>query len=184
MVFGLIILPIVTVALLWAVCASWWTFDTSRFDIAGVWEVLHIVSVYLGVAAAGLAAATGTMYLAVRRQLRRRDDPARGFRLLGSMASLEAIEAALMRSATAGFVLLTVALGLGVVQATTASTPMGGAWWASAKVWGAAAAWAASGVVMHARIAPRLRGRVAATISLIGFIVLLLVLAVALSMPR
>ncbi len=174
--------PIVTVALAWAVCASWWTFDTSRFDIAGVWDGLHIASVYLGVAAAGLAAATGAMYLVADRQLRRRDDPARVVRLLGRMASLEAIEANLMRSATAGFILLTLALGLGIVQATTTATSMGESWWASTKVWGAAAAWAALGLIMHARVAPRLRGHAAAAISLVGFVVLLAVLAVALSM--
>jgi len=177
-VFGL---PIVTVALAWAVCASWWTLDSSRFDVAGVWEGLHIVSVYLGVAAAGLAAATGAMYLVAQRQLRRRDDPAQGFRLLGRMASLETIETNLMRWAAVGFVVLTIALGLGIVQATTTATDMGSQWWASPKVWGAALAWAALGLVMHARIAPRLRGRTAASVSLLGFVLLLVVLVVALS---
>ncbi|NBB83445.1 MAG: hypothetical protein GVY28_08565 [Alphaproteobacteria bacterium] len=183
-VFGL---PIVTVALAWAVCASWWTFDTSRFDIAGVWEGLHVVCVYVGVAAGGLAAATGAMYLVARRQLRRRDDPARGIRLLGRLASLETIESHLMRWATVGFVVLTIALGLGIVQATTGAGGtadtggMAGRWWASGKVWGAALAWGALGLVMHARTAPRLRGRAAACISIVGFVLLLVVLATALS---
>jgi len=177
----LFVLPIVTIALLWAVCASWWTFNTARFDITGVWGKLHIIVVYLGVAAAGLAAAIGAMYLVARRQLRRRDDPAAGIRLLGRMASLEAIEANLLRAATAGFILLTLALGLGIVQAATAATQMDPAWWAQPKIWGAAAAWAALGLVMNARVNPRLRGRAAAAVSLAGFVVLLAVLAVALS---
>ncbi len=174
-------LPIVTIALLWAVCASWWSFDSSRFDPTGTWGAVHIVIVYLSVAATGLAAAGGAMYLVVRRQLRRRDDPARGIRLLGRMARLETVEANFMNWAIAGFVLLTLSLGLGVVQATTATSNLGPAWWASPKVWGAAAAWIALGLVMHARLLPRLRGRPAAAVSILGFVVLWVVLAAALS---
>lgn len=174
-------LPLLVVLGLWGVCASWWTFRP--FDVARFWGGLHIIAAYLGAAAVAVAAAAAGMYLYVQRQLRRRDTRGQAFRRLAGLASLEAIEQTMTAAATVGFVLITIVMILGTIDAVTADVPT--AFRRPAVAWpkllGTIVAWGLLAAVVHIRFAPRLRGSHAAALTLAGFVVVLIVLALTLA---
>ena len=160
---------------LWGVCASWWTLR--EFEIRGVWRQFHLLSVYLGTFGVTFAAAAGAMWLYVDRQLRSKDHRAERLKRLGRLASLESLEAAVTRSATLGFALLTAGLATGVVIVASESSRFAPGWWYSPKVLLAAATWLMLGLVMNVRHVATFRGRRAAALSVLGFVLLIIVLA-------
>ncbi len=172
-------LPALTVLLAWAICASWWTFRL--FSVASLWNTVHLISVYLVVAGIVVTAASGAMYLYIQRQLKRRDDPAGSIRMLGRFASLETTERSLEHGALASFVLLTIALVSGIV--VTASQSYQSSWLFTPKIGLSIVLWVVVGIVVHVRLAPALRGRRAAWLSLLGLGLLLAALAIAASIP-
>lgn len=173
-------LPVLTVMLAWGICASWWSFRP--FAISTVWQVVHLIGVYTALLAVVTAGTASVMYLFVRRQLKRHDQPARSMRLLGGLASLESIERTIVTAATAGFVLLSVAIITGLVIDVEQSTTSDSGWWYS-KVILAAMVWVIYALVTHVRLAPALRGRRAAVLALVGFALLLIVLLIAMMLP-
>lgn len=140
--------------------------------VSNTWAWTHRITAYGGALAFAIAGALGAMYVLASRRLRNRhrpkNKPAAGNHSLTSpppFESLERLERMTMVSVTLGFALLTVGLVTGVVemmkhdQAT--STP---------KVILASLAWLVYAVVMHAPINPRFRGRRAAMLSVLGFV--------------
>jgi len=178
---GLFVMPVLALLTLWGVCASWWSMKA--FDIHSVWMTVHLLSVYTGSLGVAIAAAAGAMWLYVDRQLRRRDHAGDRLRILGRMADLESIEWAITRSATLGFVLLTVALATGLVITAEGSGGLRVGWWYSPKVVLAAAVWGIYALVMHVRYVPTFRGRRAAVLSILGFVLLVAVLGLAQALP-
>jgi ABC-type uncharacterized transport system permease subunit len=178
---GLFALPTMAVLLLWGVCASWWTLRP--FPIASVWLTAHLFSVYLGTLGVATAAAAGALWLFVDKQLRGKDHRARRLQRLGRLGDLESIEAAITGSAAAGFVLLTVGLVTGLIIVTGGSTRLGPGWWHSPKVVLAAAVWLIFAVVMHVRFIPTFRGRRAAVLSIVGFVLLIAAMGAAQTLP-
>lgn len=172
-----------TLLSLWGVCASWWTLR--EFDLGSAWRQVHLMSVYLGTFGVAVAAAAGAMWLYVDRQLRSKDHRAERLKRLGRLASLEALEATVTRSATLGFVLLTAGLATGVVviASETAPTRLGGGWWYSPKVILAAAAWLIFALVMNVRYIATFRGRRAAVLSIVGFVLLIGVFGIVQALP-
>ncbi len=177
------LLPVLVVLSGWAVCASWWTLRP--FNVGAVWNAVHIVSVYLGITAVTMSAAIAGLYLYVRHQLKRRDNPADALKRLGKLASLETLDAAIVRFGTLGFILISLALVTGFTTELTSETPtaMGAGWWYSPKVIGSAVAWLIYAAVTHVRYVPTVRGRRAAWLLIIGFVLLLAVLAIAATLP-
>ncbi len=129
------------------------------------WTWVHRVSAYAGAVAFAVGAAAGAMYLLAARRLRRKT--------LGgpSLGSLERIERLTMGSVMLGFSLLTVALITGAVRmfAPRAANSSAGM---SSKVLLAIVAWGVYAVVLHAPINPRFRGRRAAILSVVGFVLI------------
>lgn len=175
-------LPLLVVMLLWAVCASWWSF--ARFDIAGLWDVVHLLSVYLGGAALAIAGVAGVMDLYARRQLKRKHAGPARLTALKRIAPLERIEAIGGQAALVGFVLLTVVLVAGVIRATAGSSALGERWWLTPKVIGAGVVWLIFAAVVHVRRRPALGGAAAAVMSVTGFVLLLVVLGLTLGMSE
>jgi ABC-type uncharacterized transport system permease subunit len=176
----LFLLPIATLLCMWSICASWWTYYPFQ-AVATIWDALHVVSVYLGMAGVTAAAAIGALYLYVQHQLKRRDDPADAFRRLRNLTSLETLDRWVTRSATIGFILLTVAVATGVVIEFTAegrSEPMH-----RIKIAGAVISWITYGLLIHVPFAPSLRGRRAAQLAVAGFFILLVVMGIAVALP-
>lgn len=178
---GLFALPLLTLLTLWGVCASWWTLKP--FGIDSIWKSVHLLSVYMGSLAVTAAAAAGALWLYIDRQLRSKDHRAQRLRILGRLGDLESIEAAINVAATSGFVLLTIGLVTGLVIITADSAGLGGGWWHSPKVVLTAAVWIIFALVMHVRFVPTFRGRRAAILSIIGFVLILITMTIAQMLP-
>ena len=164
-------LPVLTLLLGWAVCASAWTYHPFAIDtLHPVWRGVHLVGVYLGTLGCAVAAVGGGMYLFVERQLKNKVNP----RGLLRLASLESLERFVQQAAMLSFGLLTLGLVSGVVIQRDADA-LGPGWWYSPKVMLAFAAWAVYAVVMNVRVATVFRGRRAAWLAIGGFVLLLAV---------
>ncbi|MEM7625917.1 MAG: cytochrome c biogenesis protein CcsA [Planctomycetota bacterium] len=162
-------LPVLTLLLAWAVCASAWTYRPFAMDTLNpVWRAIHLGGVYLGTLGCAVAAVAGGMYLFVQRQLKNKTNP----RSLSRLASLESLERLVQHAAMLGFGLLTLGLISGVVIQQQADALAEG-WWHSPKVVLAFAAWALYAVVMNVRVATVFRGRRAAWLAIGGFVLLL-----------
>ncbi len=178
---SMVALGLAAVLSLWGFCASWFTLR--EFDIRGVWRQVHLLSVYLGTLGVCLAAVAGAMWLYVDKQLKGKDHRAQRLHRLGRLASLEALELAVTRSALLGFVLLSVGLATGLVIVTGQSNRLGEGWWYSPKVLLAFVAWLIYALVMSVRHVSTFRGRRAAVLAIIGFILMLLVLGISQMLP-
>ncbi len=162
-------LPLLTLILAWAVCASAWTYRPFGVDtLHPVWQAVHLAGVYLGTLGSAVAAVAGAMYLFVERQFKAKRNPT----ALMRVASLERLERLIVQSATLGFALLTLGLVSGVVILWDRADLDAG-WWASPKVLLATAAWAVYAVVMNVRTATMFRGRRAAWLAIGGLVLLL-----------
>lgn len=172
-------LPVLLLALLWAVCAANWTYEPFAIAPGDLWLGLHLVTIYTGTVSAFIAAIAGGMYLFIQRRIRHKTPIDPGSKL----ASLETLEALIIRTATLGFALLTLGLVSGLVIVSERSTMLGPVWYASAKVWLAASAWVVYALVMNVRYASAFRGARAAYLSIAGMVLLLVTYGVATSLP-
>lgn len=111
---GMLVGAALTATLAWAVCATSFTDGRFRMDsLSPLWFTLHLGGVYVGTAAAAVAAAAGAAWLLAERRLKRRGEG--WVASLGRFASLERLESLTRHAAIAGFVTLTVGLAAGVV---------------------------------------------------------------------
>lgn len=172
--FGLsvFLLPLLTLILAWGVCASLWTyrpFKLNTFEPAAL--VFHLATIYLGLLCCAIGAGAGAMYLFVQGRLKAKA----GLANVKPMASLETLETLIIRSATLGFVLLTIAMVSGLVIATQDqyASSLGRAWWASPKVWLASAAWALYALLINVKHTSTFRGRRAAWLAIAGLVLVL-----------
>ena len=160
-------LPLLELVLVWSVCASAWTYRP--FASAGwspVWQLLHLTGVYIGTACAAIAAVAGGMYLFVQRRLKRKVGPD------SRLASLETLEGVIIRTAAAGFVLLSLGAASGVFllpEGPIDEVPR----WQSPQLLLAVVAWVMYALIINVRRATRLRGVRAAWLAIGGFFLLL-----------
>jgi ABC-type uncharacterized transport system permease subunit len=126
------------------------------------WSWVHRAFSYGGAVAFAVAGAMGAMYLVANRRLRMKT--AIGGVQLGS---LERLERATLMSVTLGFALLTVGAVTGFVWARHGG-PISG--W---KVGLTASVWVVYALVLHSPINPSFRGRKAAILSIVGFVLML-----------
>jgi ABC-type uncharacterized transport system permease subunit len=133
-----------------------------EYDVRSVWLWTHRVTAYGGAVGFAVAGAVGAMYLIVNRRLR--DKSAGPGPNLGSLERLEHLT---LSAVTLGFALLTVGAVTGIVRmfAEQKYTP-------TTKVVLALAVWAVYAVVLHSPINPSFRGRRAAVLSVVGFVLM------------
>jgi len=172
--FGLSLfaLPLLLLILSWGICASLWTYRPFNLDsFEPAWLVFHTTTTYLGLLGCGIGAACGAMYLFVQGRLKSKA----GLDTARPMASLETIETLIIRSATLGFVLLTLSLlsGLVIVTQSSETTSLGSSWWASPKVWLASAAWVVYALLINIKSFSSVRGRRAAWLAIAGLVLVL-----------
>ena len=141
-----------------------------REYVRGGWLWVHWVSAYGGAVAFAVAGAVGAMYLIAHRRLRRKT-VAPG----ATLGSLERLEHLTLVSVTLGFALLTIGLVTGLVRAldTQGHTTLGPDWYVQPKVLLAFIAWVVYAVVLHSPINPSFRGRRAALLSVVGFVLMI-----------
>jgi len=166
-------LPILTVLLAWAICASSWTFEP--FEIGTVWKTFHLASVYLGVMAVSMSAVGGGMYLYLRKRLHRKADLASPRRF----GSLEATEGLIRSTSILGFVMITLALITGLVIQLDAPEKLGKGWWYSSHIVLPIIAWVLYALLINVRHSSTFRGARAAWLSIAGLVLLLVTLGVA-----
>lgn len=169
--FAIFVTPLLALILGWAVCASLWTYRPFKMDtFEPAVLVFHLATIYLGLLCHMIAAAAGAMYLFVQGRLKAKTDLVN----VRPMASLETLESVIIRAATLGFALLTIAIVSGTVIATTdESSSLGASWWTSPKVWLATAAWLIYALLINVKYASAFRGRRAAWLAITGLVLVL-----------
>jgi len=147
------------------------------------YSVAHRLTTYVGAVAFMVAGITGVMYLLSDHSLRGRKShlPPRP----GVFGSLERLERLTYTSVTIGFALFSVGLIVGIawLRHDGGSERMGPTWYLSPKVVLSVAAWLLFAVVLHTPIAPRLRGRKNAILSIAGMLFTLAAIIAVLLMP-
>lgn len=152
----------------------------SQVEPAGIWDWAHCASSFGGMAAFGLAAAVGAMYLVTSTRLRRKavagDGPG---------VSLERLEHLTDWSVSFGFALLTVGIITGVAKIIERGphTTLGPHWMTSPKVILAFSVWLVYAIALHTPITPAIRGRKSAMLSIVGFVLMMATLVAVLYLP-
>jgi ABC-type uncharacterized transport system permease subunit len=129
--------------------------------VGQAWTYLHRLTSYFGAAAFAVAAASGAMYVLAARKLRSKQSAVH-------LGSLERLERLTMTAVTLGFALLTVGIITGAVLMIHDRLPTS-PW----KVVLAGSVWVVYAVVLHAPINPIFRGRRAAVLSVLGFVLMI-----------
>jgi len=130
------------------------------------WLMFHIIAIFIGEAVFALAGGIGILYLIQEREIKTKK---RGF-FFKRLPSLELLDSTGYACIVAGFTLLTIGLITGMVYAKMI---WGKFWsWDPKEVW-SAISWVLYAVLLHQRITIGFRGRRAATMAIIGFVVLI-----------
>ena len=136
-----------------------------EYDVRSVWLWTHRVGAYGGAVAFAVAGAVGAMYLIVNQRLR--DKSAGPGPNLGSLERLEGLTLA---SVTLGFALFTVGAVTGVVRMFAEEKHIPPA--KNVAIGLALAGWCVYAVVLHSPLNPTFRGRRAAVLSVVGFVLM------------
>jgi ABC-type transport system involved in cytochrome c biogenesis permease subunit len=171
------LMPIVIVMLLYS--ALFGIMHPGTYEPAGIWDLAHRASSFAGMAAFGVAAAVGAMYLIASARLRSKAGigPTPG-------ASLERLENLTHWSVSFGFALLTVGIVTGLAKVLRGpKTTLGPHWMTSPKVVLAFSVWVVYAVALHTPITPAIRGRKSALLSIVGFVLMVATLMTVLYMP-
>jgi ABC-type uncharacterized transport system permease subunit len=140
--------------------------------VTTTWRWVHRVTAYGSAIAFAVAGAVGTMYLIVNHRLRTKHA------LSGpNLGSLERLEQLAREAVSLGFALLTVGLITGFAEMTFGGRT------SMTKVVLATSVWLVYAIVLHAPINPRLRGRRAAVLSVVGFVLMIGTLVAVLVVP-
>ncbi|MBI5098291.1 MAG: c-type cytochrome biogenesis protein CcsB [Nitrospirae bacterium] len=130
------------------------------------WFVIHVILAFLGDAAFAMACGIGIMYLLQERNVKSKHLTML-FQKLPSLQTLDEINYHLI---TLGFPLLTLAMITGVIWANSA---WGTYWrWDPKEVW-SLITWLVYAIVLHLRLTVGWRGKKAAILSIVGFIIVI-----------
>ncbi|MGC4030285.1 MAG: cytochrome c biogenesis protein CcsA [Tepidisphaeraceae bacterium] len=135
-----------------------------------LWTWTHLLSSFACPVAFAVAAGCGVLYLVLRKKLRQKPHgpPEAGF------GSLERLERLNYTAVQIGFALLTIGLVSGFTRALSKSTTaLGEHWYWSPKVLLSLGAYLLYAIVLNSPIAPALRGKRTAILSIAGFVLLL-----------
>lgn len=141
-------------------------------NIRSLWSWVHLAGAFGGAAAFAIAGATGAMYLIANYRLRHKA-------ALGpNLGSLERLEHFTLNAVTLGFALLTIGAITGFIKmrAEHSSMPV-------EKVVLTSAVWLVYAIVLHSPINPVFRGRRAAVLSIVGFLLMAGTLIAVMVMP-
>ena len=153
------VLPIVILLL---VCAAVFGKTQPHDYLNTAWSRVHRITSYGGALAFAVAGAVGTMYLIAHRRLRtKRAMPG------PNLGSLERLEHLTLAAVTLGFALLTIGAVTGLVWSVRDDKPT-----PTAKIVMAMAVWVVYAIVLHSPINPSFRGRKAAVLSVVGFVLM------------
>ena len=133
---------------------------------ASLWLVGHVAAIFLGESAFALAFGLGLLYLLQERAIKTKNP---GF-FFKRLPSLEMLDSAGYRCIVAGFALHTLGLITGFIYAKSVWGRFWG--WDPKEVW-SGVTWLLYAALLHQRLTVGWRGRRAAIMAIIGFIVVL-----------
>ena len=134
--------------------------------LKGFWLVVHIITIFLGDAGFALACGVGVLYLIQERSIKSKN---RGF-FFKRLPSLDLLDSTGYACVVIGFTMLTIGLVTGMVYAKNV---WGRFWsWDPKEVW-SAITWIFYAALLHERLTVGWRGRRAAIMAIVGFVVLL-----------
>jgi len=144
--------------------------ETMEPVLKGGWIYIHIPLMILSVASLSISFITAIMYLLQERQLKLK----RPSFLLERLPSLEAAEEISNKSLWVGFFLLT----LGMVTGMIWSKYLRGQYWSwdYKEIW-ALVTWSLYAILLHGRLLSAWRGRKAAYLAILGFVLILFTFA-------
>jgi ABC-type uncharacterized transport system permease subunit len=133
-----------------------------EYDVTSAWSWVHRVTAYGGALAFAIAGAAGAMYLIANYRLRHK------LALVGpKFGSLERLERLTLHAVTLGFPLLTIGAVTGFAQMRhEPDTP-------PIKIALSCLTWVIYALVLHALLNPSFRGRRAAALSVVGFVLMI-----------
>ncbi len=148
--------------------------------VVRTWDWVHRASAYGGAVAFAVAGAVGAMYLITNARLRRKNGKP-GI-LFGSLERLEHLTRI---SVTLGFALLTIGLitGMIIFLQRDPESRLGAHWFLNPTVLLAFCVWVIYALVLHAPINPTFRGRKAAMLSILGFVLMIATIVAVQYMP-
>jgi len=130
------------------------------------WLAIHTVVAFLGNAAFALAFGIGTMYLVQEHYVKSKHLGG----IFGRLPSLQTLDALNYKLISLGFPLLTLAIITGALWAESA---WGSFWrWDPREVW-SLTTWFIYAIILHARLVAGWRGKRAAILSILGFLIIL-----------
>jgi len=130
------------------------------------WLAIHTVVAFLGNAAFALAFGIGTMYLVQEHYVKSKHLGG----IFGRLPSLQTLDALNYKLISLGFPLLTLAIITGALWAESA---WGSFWrWDPREVW-SLTTWFIYAIILHARLVAGWRGKKAAILSILGFLIIL-----------
>jgi ABC-type uncharacterized transport system permease subunit len=163
--------PCVTFLLLWALCASRWSFRAFTPDT--VMKVVHLFAVYMGTLAVFVAAMFGATYLLVECRLKRKHHLGQS----RQFASLETWERMIVVSSAIGFAFISLGLLTGLISISALHEQMPAGWWHSPKIILSFVIWLLYALLFNVRHTTFFRGSRAAWLSLLGLLLLIMTFA-------
>ena len=164
------VMPIVILLLVAAVIVGQ---TQQREYVHSVWTYVHFITSFGGAAAFAVAGAAGAMYLIANYRLRHK------VALAGpNLGSLERLEHLTLTAVTLGFALLTIGAITGFMKMRFEHRPA-----PLAKVVLSTCVWIVYAMVLHSPINPSFRGRRAAVLSIVGFVLMVGTIVAVLLMP-
>ena len=152
--------------------------------VDNTWSLVHRITAYGGAGAFAVGCAGGTMFLIVSHRLRNKSLRP-GSARAPIFGSLERLEHLMLTSVTVGFALLTIGAITGLVKILeTGPKPAGVHWFFNPKLLLSAGAWVIYAVVLHSPLNPAFRGRRAALLSVVGFVLMIGTLVAVQFMPK
>jgi ABC-type uncharacterized transport system permease subunit len=164
------VMPIVILLLIAALIVGQ---TQQREYVRNAWTYVHFISSFGGAAAFAVAGAAGAMYLIANYRLRNK------VALSGpNLGNLERLEHLTLTAVTLGFALLTIGAITGFIKIKFEHrhAPL-------AKVVLSVSVWVVYALVLHSPLNPSFRGRRAAVLSIVGFVLMLGVIVAVLLMP-
>ncbi len=150
------------------------------YHAAGLWSWTHLLSSFGGALAFAVAAAVGCIYLIVSARLRQKPAiPGPNF------GNLERLEHVTDSAVSLGFALLTLGVVTGLLKILQDGnhTRLGPHWMTSPKVLLAMIVWVIYAIALHTPITPAVRGRKAAMLSIVGFVLMFMTMIAVQFMP-
>ncbi|MDP2644342.1 MAG: c-type cytochrome biogenesis protein CcsB [Desulfobacterales bacterium] len=142
------------------------TAMSGQVFLKNLWLLFHIVAIFVGEASLALACGAGLLYLLQEHAIKTKNH---GF-FFRRLPSLDLIDTTGYACLVLGFTMLTFGLVTGIIYAKSFFGRFWG--WDPKEVW-SAITWLLYAALLHGRITMGWRGRRAATMSIIGFGVLL-----------